>query len=59
MSKIANFVRESVTELKKVQWPSREEVISSTKVVIISVLVISAILGFFDIVLAAAVSAIF
>ncbi len=59
MNKFTQFFKDSVAELKKVVWPSRDEVSASTKVVIVSVLVISAILGAIDIALAALVSAIF
>ncbi|MDR1229810.1 MAG: preprotein translocase subunit SecE [Spirochaetaceae bacterium] len=48
MKKIVQFVRESVAELKKVVWPSREDVISSVKVVIVSTLLIAAVLGLVD-----------
>ena len=36
MRKIITFFQESFAELKKVTWPSREETVASTKVVIIS-----------------------
>jgi preprotein translocase subunit SecE len=48
MKKIVQFVRESVAELKKVVWPSREDVISSVKVVIVSTLLIAVVLGIVD-----------
>ena len=35
MSKIGQFFRESKAELKKVVWPTRDDVVSSIKVVII------------------------
>jgi preprotein translocase subunit SecE len=59
MNKVTQFFKDSVAELKKVMWPSREEVQASTRVVIVSVLVIAAILGAIDIALAAIVQAIF
>ena len=49
MKKIVQFFRESVAELKKVVWPSRDEVIASTKVVIVSVLVIAIALWIVDV----------
>ena len=58
-NRFTQFFKDSYAELRKVMWPSREEVRASTRVVIISVLLISAILGAFDLVLAALVSAIF
>jgi preprotein translocase subunit SecE len=51
MKKILQFVRESVAELKKVIWPSREDVISSVKVVIVSTVLIAAVLGLIDVLL--------
>ena len=51
MKKIIKFFQESFAELKKVVWPGPDEVISSTKVVIISVALIAAALGLVDILL--------
>jgi preprotein translocase subunit SecE len=51
MKKILQFIRESVAELKKVIWPSREDVISSVKVVLVSTVLIAAVLGLVDVLL--------
>jgi preprotein translocase subunit SecE len=51
MKKIIAFFKESYGELKKVIWPGRDEVLSSTKVVVISSIIIAVILGLFDLVL--------
>lgn len=48
MKKIIAFFQDSYAELRKVVWPSREEVGSSTKVVIVSVALFAAILGIVD-----------
>ncbi len=48
MKKIIQFFKDSYAELKRVVWPSRDSVASSTKVVIISVLLFAVILGFVD-----------
>ncbi len=48
MKKIIRFFQESYAELKKVTWPSREEVASSTKVVLVSIVLIALALGFVD-----------
>ena len=48
MKKIIRFFKESYAELKKVTWPSREEVTSSTKVVLVSVILIALVLGIVD-----------
>ena len=59
MRKIIQFIKESHAELRKVIWPSRDSVISSVKVVIISVAIISALLGLIDVLLMLGVQAIF
>jgi len=46
--KIYSFTDESVTELRKVTWPSKEESIRSTTVVIITTLFIAFTLAFYD-----------
>ncbi len=48
MSKVMQFLRESKAELKKVVWPSREDVVSSVQVVIISTVLIAIVLGVLD-----------
>jgi preprotein translocase subunit SecE len=48
MNKIIRFFKESFGELKKVTWPSREEVTSSTKVVLVSTILIALALGLVD-----------
>lgn len=48
MGKVRSFFKESIAELKKVVWPSREDVISSVKIVLISTAVIALILGLLD-----------
>ncbi len=50
-SKIKNFFREVKIELKKVVFPSREEVIGSTKIVVVLVLIAAAFLGMIDMLL--------
>ncbi|MFA6032491.1 MAG: preprotein translocase subunit SecE [Myxococcota bacterium] len=41
---------EVVTELKRVTWPDRQETVAATIVVIVTVFIISIILGVFDLV---------
>lgn len=48
MKKFFRFCRECVGELKKVTWPTRGEVFSSVKVVLISTVVVALILGLLD-----------
>lgn len=47
-TKLNVFMDEAVSELKKVTWPTREEVMRSTTVVIICILVAGVILATFD-----------
>ncbi len=42
------FLRESKTEMKKVKWPTRKELLASTAAVIVLVLIISVYLGLID-----------
>lgn len=51
MKRLLQFFRDSYAELKKVVWPGREEVASSTKVVIVSTIIFAALLGLVDFVL--------
>ncbi|MBN2322676.1 MAG: preprotein translocase subunit SecE [Spirochaetes bacterium] len=48
MKKIFTFLKESKAELKKVNWPSKEEVLTSTRIVIISILVIAGVIALID-----------
>ena len=48
MSKVGQFLRESKAELKMVVWPSRDDVVSSVKVVIISTIIVAIVLGLLD-----------
>lgn len=53
------FVRESVSELRKVLWPSRSELVTYSIVVIVFVVVMTAIVAGLDLGFAKAVIAIF
>jgi preprotein translocase subunit SecE len=59
MKKIILFFQESFAEQKKVTWPGRDEVISSTKVVLLSTVAIAAVLGLVDFILVKLVDFIF
>ena len=48
MAKVVQFFKESSAELKKVVWPTKDDVISSIKVVIVSTIVVALILGLLD-----------
>jgi len=48
-SKVNTLLEECVAELKKVTWPTRDEVVRSTTVVIICIVIASFILAGFDV----------
>lgn len=56
IGKIKNFSNEVVKEMKKVSWPTREQLKESTYVVIITTLVITAIVYVIDLVMSTAVN---
>lgn len=47
-SKVISFFNSVVQELKKVKWPTRQQVFTLTGIVIAFVLIIGAMLGLFD-----------
>jgi len=59
MRKIINFFKESYSELRKVVWPSRSDVASSTKVVIVSTIIFAMVLGAVDFLLIIGIDIIF
>ena len=46
--KLVNFMKEARAELKKVTWPNRKELISSTIVVMVMVVLVAVYLGLID-----------
>ena len=46
---LVRFLKEVRTEMKKVNWPPKKEVIGSTIVVIVSVFILSFFLGIVDV----------
>jgi preprotein translocase subunit SecE len=48
MNKVIQFIKDSVAELKKTTWLSRQEVIQSTILVGIVVVLVSAYVGLID-----------
>jgi preprotein translocase subunit SecE len=59
MKRLIQFVKDSAAELKKVVWPTREDVVSSTKVVLVSTVVFALVLGLVDFVFLAGIEQIF
>lgn len=46
--KRSNFFKEVISELKKVSWPSKKDVIKATGVVLVLSIALGAIVGAFD-----------
>ncbi len=59
MKKIIQFFKDSAAELRKVVWPTQEEVVSNTKVVIVSVAIFGAVLGLVDFLFLSGIDSIF
>lgn len=47
-AKAINFLKEVKVELKKVSWPDKNELLGSTTVVIISVMILALFIGICD-----------
>ena len=52
VTRIKEFVREVMAEFRKVTWPSRQQLVDSTAVVIVVTVVVAFFLGGVDILLA-------
>jgi preprotein translocase subunit SecE len=48
IEKIRKFLSETVAEMKKVTWPTREELKESTKLVIVATFVVTLFVGLVD-----------
>jgi preprotein translocase subunit SecE len=49
IGRVREFVREVLAEFRKVTWPSRQELINSTAVVVVLTAVIAVFLGVVDV----------
>jgi preprotein translocase subunit SecE len=58
-TKPRQFIKEVIGELKKVAWPSREETVAYSMVVLVGVIVIAALIFVMDYVFTRAVLALF
>jgi preprotein translocase subunit SecE len=56
IGKIKNFTNEVVKEMKKVSWPTRDQLKESTNVVVITTLVITLIVYVIDLVMSSLVN---
>lgn len=59
MEKIKKFLKEVVAEMRKVTWPTRDELVGSTIVVIVVSLIVAIFIGIVDRILSFAVKAVF
>ena len=59
MKKFVRYLKECRLEMKKVAWPNRATIVSSTKLVIITTIVFAVLLGLADFLLLKAVSLLF
>ena len=50
--RIKRWFKETAGELRKVYWPSREEALSLTRIVLIVTVILAAVLGVFDFIFA-------
>ncbi len=57
--KMGEFFREVAAELKKVTWPSREETVASTGIVLLVTVIVAFYLGFIDVLLSLAIRRLF
>ncbi|MEA2088106.1 MAG: preprotein translocase subunit SecE [Candidatus Caldatribacteriota bacterium] len=48
--KISSFIKEAITELKRVIWPNRKELKNSTITVISTIIIVSIFVGLVDLV---------
>lgn len=55
-SRVSKFFRDQKSEIKKIVWPSKKQIINNTAVVIGFVLVAAVVVGVFDAALGAVVS---
>ncbi len=46
--KFFRYLKDCFREMKRVSWPSRKEVVHSTRVVVISTIIVAVILGLVD-----------
>ena len=55
IAKIKNYFKETIEELKKVSWSSRQELMDSTLIVIASTAALAIFIGIADILLSSAI----
>ncbi len=50
-NKLTNFVKDVRTEFSKVSWPTREDLVSSTGVVLVFSAIFAVFIGMFDLII--------
>jgi preprotein translocase subunit SecE len=48
MKRFIAYVRESFGELKKVSWPKKNEIVTSSVIIIVFIVIMTLFLGFID-----------
>jgi preprotein translocase subunit SecE len=56
MLKMGNFFSQVSTEMKKVSWPTKDELVASTIVVLVSTFFLAIFIGFADVILSRVVN---
>ncbi|MBN2873676.1 MAG: preprotein translocase subunit SecE [Spirochaetales bacterium] len=59
MNKVIQFFKDSYGELRKVIWPSKDSVIASTKIVLVSTIFVAVFLGVVDFILVRGIDLLF
>jgi preprotein translocase subunit SecE len=59
IERLKTYLAETRTELKKVTWPTRQELRESTRVVIVSTIIVTAFIGVVDQILSRIVKLVF
>ena len=59
IARVTNYVRQVVSELRKVIWPTRKELVTYTSVVLVFVVIMVSIVAGFDFAFTQAVLAVF
>lgn len=59
IERIKTYFAETRAELKKVTWPSRQDLIDSTKVVIVATLIVTVFTGIIDQILSRIIKLVF
>jgi len=58
LKKVGNFLNEVKTEMKKVSWSTKKELIDSTRIVIVTVFLLAVFIGVIDFIISRAVNSI-